>query len=125
MLVLWSSLACALCDPDDPRPASIACANKCGRYVCTDHAQPVPLDTESPLVCATCWEQLQAQNRIPIKRAIVTRLIDLSSDGEVAAARMPPASPRDRALMIVVCIAATVLFVAVAGFTVYYLTLVR
>jgi hypothetical protein len=49
-------LACAICPSTDPRPASVTCANGCGRHVCVDHARPLDPATRGPLVCMDCWE---------------------------------------------------------------------
>jgi hypothetical protein len=70
-------LACALCDPARPRPASIICTNRCGRYVCAAHARPLHPDGSGPMVCLACWEQLQRHD----KKEVVQSLID-SLSGE-------------------------------------------
>lgn len=62
-------LACALCDPAEPRPASIACTNRCGRFVCTAHAQARP---DGRLVCDVCWEASQ----VATPRPVTDRLLD-------------------------------------------------
>src|SRR5512141_2790829 len=52
-----AAFVCALCDPDNPRSASIMCSNNCGRYVCSAHATPRK-GPGSAMVCATCAEAL-------------------------------------------------------------------
>jgi len=52
-----AAFVCALCDPDDPRPASIMCSNNCGRYVCAVHAMPRK-GPGSAMVCLACAEAL-------------------------------------------------------------------
>jgi len=52
-----AAFVCALCDPDNPRPASIMCSNNCGRYVCSVHATPRK-GPGSAMVCAACAEAL-------------------------------------------------------------------
>lgn len=52
-----AAFVCALCDPDDPRPASIMCSNNCGRYVCAVHAMP-RRGPGSAMVCLACAEAL-------------------------------------------------------------------
>ena len=52
-----AAFVCALCDPDNPRPASIMCSNNCGRYVCAVHAMPRK-GPGSAMICASCAEAL-------------------------------------------------------------------
>ena len=52
-----AAFVCALCDPDNPRPASIMCSNNCGRYVCAVHAMPRK-GPGSAMVCLSCAEAL-------------------------------------------------------------------
>src|SRR5512136_2724321 len=52
-----AAFVCALCDPDDPRPASIMCSNNCGRYICAVHAMPRK-GPGSAMVCLACAEAL-------------------------------------------------------------------
>lgn len=52
-----SAFMCALCDPDNPRPASISCSNNCGRYVCAVHAMPRK-GPGSTMICLACAEAL-------------------------------------------------------------------
>ncbi len=52
-----AAFVCALCDPDNPRPASIMCSNNCGRYVCSVHATPRK-GPGSAMICAACAEAL-------------------------------------------------------------------
>ncbi len=52
-----AAFVCALCDPDNPRPASIMCSNNCGRYVCATHAIPRK-GPGSAMVCLACAEAL-------------------------------------------------------------------
>ncbi len=52
-----AAFVCALCDPDNPRPASIMCSNNCGRYVCATHAIPRK-GPGSAMVCLSCAEAL-------------------------------------------------------------------
>lgn len=52
-----AAFVCALCDPDNPRPASIMCSNNCGRYVCAVHAMPRK-GPGSAMVCLACAEAL-------------------------------------------------------------------
>ncbi len=57
MARVTAAFVCALCDPDDPRPASIMCSNNCGRYVCAVHAMP-RRGPGSAMVCLACAEAL-------------------------------------------------------------------
>ena len=52
-----AAFVCALCDPDNPRPASIMCSNNCGRYVCAAHAVPRK-GPGSAMICQSCAEAL-------------------------------------------------------------------
>jgi hypothetical protein len=52
-----AAFVCALCDPDNPRPASIMCSNNCGRYVCAVHATPRK-GPGSAMICVACAEAL-------------------------------------------------------------------
>jgi hypothetical protein len=52
-----AAFVCALCDPDNPRPASIMCSNNCGRYVCAVHAVPRK-GPGSAMICQACAEAL-------------------------------------------------------------------
>lgn len=52
-----AAFVCALCDPDNPRPASIMCSNNCGRYICAAHAMPRK-GPGSAMVCLSCAEAL-------------------------------------------------------------------
>src|SRR3972149_11931302 len=52
-----AAFVCAICDPDNPRPASIMCSNNCGRYVCAQHAMPRK-GPGSAMVCLSCAEAL-------------------------------------------------------------------
>ena len=52
-----AAFVCAICDPDDPRPASIMCSNNCGRYVCAQHAMPRK-GPGSAMICLSCAEAL-------------------------------------------------------------------
>ncbi len=52
-----AAFVCALCDPDNPRPASIMCSNNCGRYVCAVHAVPRK-GPGSAMICQSCAEAL-------------------------------------------------------------------
>jgi hypothetical protein len=52
-----AAFVCALCDPDNPRPASIMCSNNCGRYVCAVHAVSRK-GPGSAMVCQSCAEAL-------------------------------------------------------------------
>ena len=52
-----AAFVCALCDPDNPRPASIMCSNNCGRYVCAVHAMPRK-GPGSAMICLSCAEAL-------------------------------------------------------------------
>ena len=52
-----AAFMCALCDPDNPRPASISCSNNCGRYVCAVHAVPRK-GPGSAMFCLSCAEAM-------------------------------------------------------------------
>ena len=64
MSQVTAAFVCALCDPDDPRPASIMCSNNCGRYVCAEHAVSRK-GPGSAMVCLSCAEALGILNRTP------------------------------------------------------------
>jgi hypothetical protein len=57
-----AAFVCALCDPDNPRPASIMCSNNCGRYVCAVHAVPRK-GPGSAMICQSCAEALGVIDR--------------------------------------------------------------
>src|SRR5512139_770295 len=57
-----AAFVCALCDPDNPRPASIMCSNNCGRYVCAAHAVPRK-GPGSAMICQSCAEALGVIDR--------------------------------------------------------------
>jgi hypothetical protein len=65
-----AAFVCALCDPDNPRPASIMCSNNCGRYVCAVHAVPRK-GPGSAMVCQACAEALGLIDRPKSKPAPV------------------------------------------------------
>jgi hypothetical protein len=56
-----AAFVCAICDPDNPRPASIMCSNNCGRYVCAEHAVPRK-GPGSAMICLSCAEALGLLN---------------------------------------------------------------
>ncbi len=86
-------LACALCDPAEPRPASIACTNRCGRFVCTEHAQARP---DGRLVCDVCWEKEQAVT----PRSVTGRLLDQISSEQPDHRPYPAGTPSARPLIL-------------------------
>ena len=55
--------ACAICPPSSTRPASITCANGCGRHVCVEHARAVNPALHGPMVCLECWERTYMSGR--------------------------------------------------------------
>lgn len=57
-----AAFVCALCDPDNPRPASIMCSNNCGRYVCSVHATSRK-GPGSAMICLSCAEALGLVDR--------------------------------------------------------------
>jgi hypothetical protein len=63
-----AAFACALCDPDNPRPASIMCSNNCGRYVCAVHAMPRK-GPGSAMICQSCAEALGLLEKPKLKPA--------------------------------------------------------
>jgi hypothetical protein len=65
-----AAFVCALCDPDNPRPASIMCSNNCGRYVCAVHAVPRK-GPGSAMICQSCAEALGLIDRPKPKPAPV------------------------------------------------------
>jgi hypothetical protein len=79
-----AAFVCALCDPDNPRPASIMCSNNCGRYVCAVHAVPRK-GPGSAMVCQSCAEALGLIDRPKPKPVPDVRpLIEVSSEPEPA-----------------------------------------
>lgn len=92
-----AAFVCALCDPDNPRPASIMCSNNCGRYVCAVHAVPRK-GPGSAMVCQSCAEALGLIDRPKPKPAPEVRpLIEIPTEPEPApkpvAATPEPARP--------------------------------
>jgi hypothetical protein len=67
-----AAFVCALCDPDNPRPASIMCSNNCGRYVCSVHATPRK-GPGSAMICAACAEALGLIDKPKPKPALEVR----------------------------------------------------
>jgi len=79
-----AAFVCALCDPDNPRPASIMCSNNCGRYVCAAHAVPRK-GPGSAMICQACAEALGLIEKHKPKPAPEVRpLIEISSTPEPA-----------------------------------------
>ena len=79
-----AAFVCALCDPDNPRPASIMCSNNCGRYVCAVHAVPRK-GPGSAMVCQSCAEALGLIDRPKPKPAPEVRpLIEIPTEPEPA-----------------------------------------
>lgn len=72
-----AAFVCALCDPDNPRPASIMCSNNCGRYVCAVHAIPRK-GPGSAMICLACAEALGLLEK-PKPQPIVTPLVNIPS----------------------------------------------
>ena len=73
-----AAFVCALCDPDNPRPASIMCSNNCGRYVCAVHAMPRK-GPGSAMICLSCAEALGLLEK-PKPEPVVTPLVNIPSD---------------------------------------------
>jgi hypothetical protein len=87
-----AAFVCALCDPDNPRPASIMCSNNCGRYVCAVHAVPRK-GPGSAMVCQACAEALGLIDRPKPKPAPVPDvrpLLEIPSEPEPAPAKSAP-----------------------------------
>jgi|GEM_PF-6101979 hypothetical protein len=79
-----AAFVCALCDPDNPRPASIMCSNNCGRYVCAAHAVPRK-GPGSAMICQSCAEALGVIDRPKPKPVPEVRpLIEVPSEPEPA-----------------------------------------
>ena len=77
-----AAFVCALCDPDNPRPASIMCSNNCGRYVCAVHAMPRK-GPGSAMICQACAEALGLIEKPKPKPAPEVRpLIEIPSEPE-------------------------------------------
>ena len=92
-----AAFVCALCDPDNPRPASIMCSNNCGRYVCAVHAVPRK-GPGSAMICQSCAEALGLLDKPKPKPAPEVRpLIEIPTEPEPAPApaktRWRPARP--------------------------------
>src|SRR5512143_3565643 len=80
-----AAFVCALCDPDNPRPASIMCSNNCGRYVCAVHAVPRK-GPGSAMICQSCAEALGLLDKPKPKPAPEVRpLVEIPSE--------PPPAP--------------------------------
>ncbi len=85
-----AAFVCALCDPDNPRPASIMCSNNCGRYVCAVHAVPRK-GPGSAMVCQSCAEALGLIDRPKPKPAPEVRpLIEIPHEPEPAPVQAEP-----------------------------------
>ena len=77
-----AAFVCALCDPDNPRPASIMCSNNCGRYVCAVHAVPRK-GPGSVMICQSCAEALGVLDKPKPKPAPEVRpLIEIPAEQE-------------------------------------------
>ncbi len=86
-----AAFVCALCDPDNPRPASIMCSNNCGRYVCAVHAVPRK-GPGSAMVCQSCAEALGLIDRPKPKPTPEVRpLIEIPREPEPAPVKATPA----------------------------------
>jgi len=107
-----AAFVCALCDPDNPRPASIMCSNNCGRYVCAVHAMPRK-GPGSVMICQSCAEALGLLDKPKPKPApevrplveIPTELEPASKPGETGA---EPVETAAETAMAVPVVAATV-----------------
>src|SRR5512143_2127015 len=87
-----AAFVCALCDPDNPRPASIMCSNNCGRYVCAVHAVPRK-GPGSAMICQSCAEALGLIDRPRPKPAPEVRpLLEIPTEPEPVARPNPQAS---------------------------------
>src|SRR5512143_4113305 len=87
-----AAFVCALCDPDNPRPASIMCSNNCGRYVCAVHAMPRK-GPGSAMICQACAEALGLIDKPKPKPAPEVRpLIEIPSEPEPVQPKPPAAS---------------------------------
>ncbi len=85
-----AAFVCALCDPDNPRPASIMCSNNCGRYVCAVHAVPRK-GPGSAMVCQSCAEALGLIDRPKPKPAPEVRpLIEIPTEPEPVPVQAKP-----------------------------------
>ena len=85
-----AAFVCALCDPDNPRPASIMCSNNCGRYVCAVHAVPRK-GPGSAMVCQSCAEALGLIDKPKPKPAPEVRpLIEITPEPEPAPKPVEP-----------------------------------
>lgn len=85
-----AAFVCALCDPDNPRPASIMCSNNCGRYVCAVHAVPRK-GPGSAMVCQSCAEALGLLDKPRPKPAPEVRpLIEIPAEPEPAPVQAKP-----------------------------------
>jgi hypothetical protein len=90
-----AAFVCALCDPDNPRPASIMCSNNCGRYVCAAHAVPRK-GPGSAMVCQACAEALGLLDKPKPKPAPEVRpLIEIPREPEPAPVKTAPAPEPD------------------------------
>jgi hypothetical protein len=79
-----AAFVCALCDPDNPRPASIMCSNNCGRYVCAVHAMPRK-GPGSVMICQSCAEALGLLDKPRPKPAPEVRpLVEIPTEPEPA-----------------------------------------
>ncbi len=76
-----AAFVCALCDPDNPRPASIMCSNNCGRYVCAVHAMPRK-GPGSAMICLSCAEALGLLDK-PKPQPVITPIVNIPSSVEV------------------------------------------
>ncbi len=87
-----AAFVCALCDPDNPRPASIMCSNNCGRYICAAHAMPRK-GPGSAMICQACAEALGLIDKPKPKPAPEVRpLIEIPSEPVLAASKPPAES---------------------------------
>ncbi len=100
-----AAFVCALCDPDNPRPASIMCSNNCGRYVCAVHAVPRK-GPGSAMVCQSCAEALGLIDRPKPKPVPEVRpLIEMTPEPEPAPP--PVESQPETAKPVIEAVAAT------------------
>jgi hypothetical protein len=92
-----AAFVCALCDPDNPRPASIMCSNNCGRYVCSVHATPRK-GPGSAMICASCAEALGVLDKPKPKPAPEVRpLVEIQTEPAPAPKPIVEAKPAPQA----------------------------
>ena len=112
--------ACAICPPSSARPASITCANGCGRHVCVEHARAVNPAMHGPMVCLECWERTYMSGRQELLARPASPMEDVPAwlRGMAESGHLPAPRTRRFGRMIMLLMVLALLVVSVIMFAV-------